>query len=142
MYYTATSTPQGGNHTVEVVTSTDLINWSDKIRAFTDSGKGTWGGNTESPFVVRRGKYFYLLIGPGDNYTTTKVYRGENPYKWTLEDEVAEIKTHAAEIVRDSDGEWYISHCGWGQGGVYLAPLIWNDGINDDDISIPKPHIP
>ena len=23
---------------------------------------------------------------------------------------------------------WYVSHCGWYQGGVYLAPLTWHDG--------------
>ena len=35
------------------------------------------------------------------------------------------------------DGRWYVSHCGWGRGGVYLAPLWWEDGEDDDDTSSP-----
>ena len=33
--------------------------------------------------------------------------------------------------------EWYINdHCGWAQGGVYLAPLIWDDGLDNADASL------
>jgi hypothetical protein len=46
---------------------------------------------------------------------------------------------HAAEVVRDRDGKWYISRCGWGEGGVYLAPLVWNDGLDDKPTNIPVP---
>lgn len=31
-----------------------------------------------------------------------------------------------AEVIRDG-GDWFVSHCGWGQGGVYLAPLSWSE---------------
>ncbi|MFA5292295.1 MAG: ADP-ribosylglycohydrolase family protein [Phycisphaerae bacterium] len=139
MYYTATSKPEGGNHNVCAVTSKDLIHWSDKKVVYTDPCSGTWGGNTESPQVIRRGKYYYLFIGPGDSYVTTTVYRSTDPFKWTYEQKVPIIRTHAAEVVRDVDGQWYISHCGWGQGGVYLAPLKWNDGVDDKDTSLPPP---
>jgi beta-fructofuranosidase len=140
MYYTATGKPEGGNHTVAAVTSTDLIHWSGKRVVYTDPEVGTWGGPTESPFVVRRGPYYYLFIGPGADYITTKVYRSEDPYAWTTDQEAAVIKSHAAEIVRDADGRWYISHCGLYQEGVYLAPLRWHDGINDKNSSIPIPR--
>jgi beta-fructofuranosidase len=139
MYYTATSTPAGGNHTVAAQTSTDLIHWSDKKVAFEDPSKGTWGGPTESPTVVRKGEFYYLFIGPRDDYRGTSVYRSKDPFKWAIEDEVARIKSHAAEVVRDVGGKWYVSHCGWGQGGVYLAPLEWNDGVDDNDTSLPVP---
>ena len=139
MYYTATSTPAGGNHTVATRASTDLLGWSDKKVVFVDPSKGTWGGPTESPTVVRRGPFYYLFIGPRDDYRCTSVYRSKDPFKWTLEDQVAKINSHAAEIVRDVDGKWYVSHCGWEQGGVYLAPLEWNDGIDDNDTSMPVP---
>ena len=33
------------------------------------------------------------------------------------------IESHAAEVVLDERGESWVSHCGWGQKGVYLAPL-------------------
>lgn len=139
MYYTATSTPAGGNHIVATRTSTDLIHWDDKKVVFVDPSKGTWGGPTESPTVVRRGSFYYLFIGPRDDYRCTSAYRGNDPFNWTLEDQVAKINSHAAEVVRDVDGKWYVSHCGWGQGGVYLAPLEWNDGIDENDTSMPVP---
>lgn len=140
MYYTATTKPEGGNHTVAAVTSTDLIHWSAKRVVYTDPEIGTWGGPTESPFVVRRGPYYYLFIGPGADYVTTKVYRSKDPFTWTPDQEVAVVKAHACEIVRDVDGKWYISHCGLDQNGLFLAPLQWHDGIKDTNssISIPK----
>lgn len=139
MYYTATSEPTGGNHVVCCRTSDDLLHWQDRRIVFTDPSTGTWGGPTESPTIVRRGKNYYLFIGPRDNYTTTCVYRSENPFKWTIDQEIARINSHAAEVIRDVDGSWYVSHCGWGQGGVYLAPLKWNDDINENDTSLPIP---
>ena len=63
----------------------------------------------------------------------------DDPFKWTIENKVGHINSHAAEVVRDFDGKWYVSRRGWGQGGVYLAPLEWNDGIDDNDTSIPAP---
>ena len=137
MYYTANSKPEGGNHVVYAVTSKDLLHWSDRKLVYTDPGVGTWGGNTESPQVIRRGKYYYLFIGPGAAYTQTTVYRSTDPFNWVYDANVPVLKTHAAEIVRDIGGQWYISHCGWDQGGVYLAPLIWNDGVDDNDTSLP-----
>ena len=139
IYYTATSEPGGGNHVVCCQTSDDLIGWKDKRIVFTDPSTGTWGGPTESPTVVRRGKYYYLFIGPRGNYTTTCVYKSKDPFNWSIEQEVARINSHAAEVIRDIDGNWYVSHCGWGQGGVYLAPLQWNDGVDEDDTSLPAP---
>ncbi len=46
---------------------------------------------------------------------------------------------HAAEVVRDIEGNWYVSHCGWGQGGVYLSPLYWDDDLDKADTSLKKP---
>jgi beta-fructofuranosidase len=140
MYYTATTKPSGGYHTVETVVSKDLIHWSNKRRVYTDPCIGTWGGNTESPVVIRRGKFYYLFIGPGASYVTTKVYRSTNPFRWTIDDEVATIKAHASEIIRDTDGKWFISHCGLGRDGLWLAPLKWNDGIDDSDTSCQLPQ--
>ncbi len=139
MYYTATSKPEGGNHTVAAVTSTDLIHWSGKRVVYTDPEVGTWGGPTESPVVIRRGPYYYLFIGPGADYVTTKVYRSKDPFAWSFDDEVATIKSHAAEIVRDVDGRWYISHCGLSQAGLWIASLQWHDRMDDEDCSMPVP---
>ena len=33
-------------------------------------------------------------------------------------------------------GKWYISHAGWEHGGLSLAPLIWQDGLDEADASL------
>jgi arabinan endo-1,5-alpha-L-arabinosidase len=142
MYYTATSEPEGGHHIVACRTSQDLITWSERKVVFTDTETGTFGGPTESPFVVRRGRFHYLFICNADRrggYDSTDVYRSEDPHRFTMEDRVGTLGVHAAEVIRDVDGCWYVSHCGWGRGGVYLAPLFWDDGEDDDDTSLPIP---
>lgn len=132
IYYTATSNPEGGNHLVGARTSTDLIHWSDqRIVVFADPEKGTWGGNTESPVVIKRGDWYYLFIGPGASYVTTRVYRSKDLFSWVQSDQVTTLETHAAEIFKDEHGKWYISHCGLERGGLYLAPFFWNDGIKE-----------
>lgn len=125
MYYTATSRPDGGHHIVAYVTSDDLLTWTNRGVAYTDPATGTGGGPTESPFVVQRGDFFYLFIGPRDNYDSTHVFVSDNPFHWTAERKVGDIPAHAAEVVQDVDGRWYVSRAGWGKGGVYLAPLTW-----------------
>src|SRR6185369_12599456 len=52
LYYTATSTPTGGHHVVVALTSDDLVHWSNRRVVFTHAKTGTYGGPTESPFVV------------------------------------------------------------------------------------------
>ncbi len=125
MYYTANTKPKGGNHVVAYVTSRDLQNWSGRKIAFLDSSKGTYGGPTESPFVVKRGGRYYLFIGPRGGYDGTDVFVSTTPFQWKSENKVGHFPAHAAEVIRDRDGKWYISRCGWGRGGVYLAPLHW-----------------
>lgn len=130
LYYTATSKPEGGYHIVGAKISSDLIHWSkDRYVVFKDTAKGTWGGNTESPQVIRRGDWYYLFIGPGASYKTTKVYKSQDMFNWDISDEVAELETHAAELIIDNNGKWCISHCGLNQKGLYLAPFYWHDGI-------------
>jgi len=139
MYYTATDPPSGGNHIVACRLSDDLVSWGERTIVFRDPSKGTYGGPTESSFVVRRGDYYYLFIGPRGGYRGTDVFRSKDPFHWSIGDKVGHINAHAAEVVRDLDGRWYVSHCGWGQGGVYLAPLFWRDGLDGDATSLPPP---
>ena len=93
----------------------------------------------ESPFVVRRGGQFYLFIGPRQGYDGTDVFVSDDPFSWSVKSKVGHFKAHAAEVVRDARGKWYISRCGWGRGGVYLAPLIWKDGQRDPYTNIDVP---
>ncbi len=142
MYYTATSEPSGGNHIVAYRISSDLVHWGERHIAYTDPSVGKGGGPTESPFVVRRNGYYYLFIGPREGYVGTDVFMSSDPFLFRIENKVGHIASHAAEVVRDKDGKWYVSHCGWGKGGVYLAPLYWNDGVDNEDCSIiPPPNM-
>jgi arabinan endo-1,5-alpha-L-arabinosidase len=139
MYYTATSAPSGGRHVVACVCSDDLVTWRRKRVVFVDPSVGTYGGPTESPFIVRRGKSFYLFTGPRPSYNGTDVFVSSDPFRWEIKNCVGHIPSHAAEVVRDIDGQWYVSRAGWGEGGVYLAKLAWFDGQTDGDTSMPPP---
>ena len=91
---------------------------------------GTFGGTTESPFVVARDGRYYLFIGPDwgmnlTSYRTTRVLASDDPFHFEASGRVGTIASHAAEVVED-DGTWWVSHCGWSMGGVYLAPLHWD----------------
>ena len=131
-YYTATDDPAGGHHAVAYRTSRDLITWSPRAVAFTSERTGTGGGDAESPFLVRYGEHYYLFVGPcgaydgtPEGYNCTSVYRSPDPFHFPVHDRVAKIPAHAPEVARTPDGRWWITHCGWGQGGVHLAPLHW-----------------
>ncbi len=139
MYYCANTTPQGGNHVVACRVSNDLIHWGERQIVFVDPRRHKAGGPTESPFVVRRGDTYYLFIGPREGYVGTDVFASGDPFNWHLDDKVGHIDSHAAEVVRDTNGKWYVSHSGVGEGGLYLAPLYWNDGLDGADASIPVP---
>jgi beta-fructofuranosidase len=148
LYYTATTEPAGGQHLVVAAESDDLVHWSGRHVVFEDELSGTGAGPTESPFVVPRGDGYVLLIGPdygalmaalqedgryGERaraaYRRTRVLASDDPLHFRAVDQVATIPSHAAEVVVDEDGGWWVSHCGWGEGGAYLAPLTWTDGL-------------
>ncbi len=134
LYYTATSAPDGGNHTVACVTSKDLKHWGNRRTVFTHPRQGTFGGPTESPFVVRRGKSYYLFVCDGG---TINVFLSKDPLHWEFDHRVGTIYAHASEVVRDLDGRWFISHAGWEHGGLSLAPLTWHDGLDHAEASLP-----
>lgn len=125
LYYTANLDYPRGNHIVSVRTSKNLVDWSTARTAFVHPEQGTFGGPTESPFVVKYGGHFYLFCGPDGSYRTTKVYRSPNPYGWRHEDQIYSFPSHAAEVVQDRDGRYYATNCGWDLNGVFLAPLEW-----------------
>ena len=125
LYYTATDTPQGGHHIVAAVTSHDLIHWSKRKIVFRSPKVGTFGGPTESPFVVERHGKYYLFVCTNEPYNDTAAYVSDSPLSWDPADIVATFGAHAAEVMRDSDDRWFVSAAGWGQGGLYLAELNW-----------------
>eukprot|EP01084_Bolivina_argentea_P256441 431762_1 len=148
LYYVATRPNDPKSNTVNHVNMMrqsnnlfDINSWSTTpYLVFTQGASGSpGGGSTESPFVIRRGINYYLCNGPWYNYTTTRCWYSNNSLNFGSLLDKTSIEAgsfgnlHAAEIVRDSDGIWYISGCGWNQGGVYLSELFFND--NQDNAS-------
>ena len=136
MYYTANSTPAGGNHIIAAYVSKDLLHWSERTVVFTHSRTGTFGGPTESPFVVRRGDSYYMFLCDGGH---TDVYMSNDPLHFEEDDLIAEIyDCRASELIRDDDGTYYISSAGWFNGtyGLKIAPFIWKDGLNRESTSL------
>lgn len=143
MYYTATSEPEGGNHVVAAAESDDLVHWEGRHLVYVDELVGTGAGPTESPFVVERDGTYHLFMGPSrfhellrpgvdirkewkTVYSTTVVLASDDPLHFDRADEVGFIEAHASEVIVDRDGSTWVSHCGWGEGGVHLAPLTWS----------------
>lgn len=143
MYYTATTTRDGGNFIVAAAESDDLVHWRGRRTVYVDACVGTYGGPTESPFVFAHEGRFYLFIGPDwaglmeshartgrydrASYRRTRVLASDDPMSFRIENQVGTIDAHAAEVIVDERGATWVSHCGWGQGGVYLAPLHFGD---------------
>jgi beta-fructofuranosidase len=125
LFYAATSKPEGGNHTVKVATSRDLSHWSNKKEVFRDPEIGTYGGPTESPFVVARNEKYYLFVCTNHGYNETAVYESDTPLHWDAANLVGKFPAHAAEVIQTPEKKWFVSRAGWGQGGVYLAELTW-----------------
>ncbi|HEY0638023.1 MAG TPA: FG-GAP-like repeat-containing protein [Pseudonocardiaceae bacterium] len=131
MYYTANRTPQGGNHQVAFRVSPDLVRWGPKQVAFEHPASGTFGGPTESPFVMFRGGWWYLFICCDPGYRDTRVYRSRDPFRFSVGDLAGRIDSHAAEVVTEPNGATWVTGAGWGQGGLYLAPLRWTQAQAD-----------
>jgi beta-fructofuranosidase len=124
LYYTVTTEPSGGNHAVAVAKSDDLVTWNGRRLVYVDELAGAGGGPTESPFVVERNGIYYLFIGPAPGkYRKTRIFASDDPLHF--EEQVGTVNAHAAEVITDIDGSTWVSHCGWGQGGVYLASLTF-----------------
>jgi arabinan endo-1,5-alpha-L-arabinosidase len=140
MYYTATTAPGGGHHIVAAAESDDLVHWHGRHVVYEDALEGTGAGPTESPFVVERDGRWFLFIGPDyealmagleqgrydrPSYRRTRVLASDDPLHFDLDGFVSTVDSHAAEVVVDEDGGSWVTHCGWGERGVWLAPLTW-----------------
>ncbi|MEV0785853.1 family 43 glycosylhydrolase [Streptomyces sp. NPDC050423] len=125
MYYTELSGP-GGRHIVSFRRSDDLVRWSEPGTAYTDETTEATVSVTESPFVVERDGWYYLLIGPRNGYEGTDVLASRDPFHFALDGYAGHVPGHAVEPVADGQ-EWYASAAGWFQQGLHLAPLSWRN---------------
>lgn len=107
LYYTRTSAPEGGFHEVAVRTSEDLLNWSEPRVAYRSTIRGTYGGPTESPFVVRVGQGWILFVCESTEYDRTLAYYSTDPL--CFEDSGlldVDLDEHCAEIIRNGPRTW------------------------------------
>lgn len=125
-YYTRTASEVDGRATIALRTSPDLEHWSGAQKAHIQEHKSDWGGDAESPYVVKRGEIYYLFICRAlTGYNQTHVYWSKDPKHFPNENFVCELPTHASEVIQVSDTEWYISNTGWDKPGLYIAPMEW-----------------
>ena len=59
-------------------------------------------------------------------YNTSAAYVSDDPFSFDMAHTVMTFPAHGAEVVQAGD-RWYVSSCGWEQGGLYLADLNWDD---------------
>ena len=107
-------------------TSYDLNSWSEPQICFDEH---TESPGVESPFVVKRGDYYFLFLSARPwPYGGEDIFRSESPYSWKTDDLVKRIDPwHAAEVVQDLDGKWYITHSSGSQANdLRMAPLYWD----------------
>lgn len=125
MYYTRNSAPDGGFHQVGVRTSEDLLTWSEPAVAYESTVSGSYGGPTESPFVVRRDEGWVLFVCESTQYDRTLAYFSTDPLRFEDAGQVdVDLDEHCAEIVTDpGDGRTWITGGGWGRGGLSIREL-------------------
>ncbi len=165
MYYASAEEERAdARHGIGYRTSPDLVHWSDRKLALRDWAAGDphapadtavmkpaspWPEHTfyQFPLVFNRGKTWYLLAGPVDNgnlsrYHVLRIYRSADPFRFDNHREALEVNKRlfvdgGAKVLRDTDGKWYITTGNEMAGGVWLAPLHWNDGLDDQPTSVP-----
>ena len=127
-YYAGHDPDQRAPCKVYCRTSSDLLHWSEyhTVNWGGVAGEGPW--SAECPFVVQRGKWFYLFRTcryqpPAE----THVYCSEDPLDFGRGDDSKHLTTLrvAAPEVLLCDGEWFISSVEDLRGGVQLSRLAW-----------------
>lgn len=129
------------NSTVSLVTSTDFENWSDPVDIFT-APKESW--QCESPTLLRYDDKFYLFWcqwdsspdreqfpalykghTPWSHDWRTFVYVSDTPDNFNGREPIAQLKAHAPEIIKDENGNYFISSADYPNVGISLAKLKW-----------------
>lgn len=119
-----------GKYCVNIATSKDLITWTSHKPIITSKIL-----DFESPYLVRYNNTFYLFACfwdgiwdmksvSGAYQHITKVYQSDDIFNFDNKP-ITEINAHAPEIIKDEDGDWYISSAEWPNRGISVARLIW-----------------
>ena len=115
---------------IKASTSKDLLNWTEPVEIF----KGEIATyQCESPTLIRNDGRFYLFwclwdtAGKNNNGYDARsfVYCSNNPLDFHGQPLVTELATHAPEIFKGEDKQWYISSAQYPQRGINIARLSW-----------------
>ncbi|MFC2111683.1 family 43 glycosylhydrolase [Bacteroidota bacterium] len=132
------------DRTVNLVTSTDFVNWTDPIDIF-EAPVESW--RCESPSLIRYDDKFYLFWclwdsspsreqlpalykdhTPGSYDYRSFVYVSDTPTDFNNREPIAQLKAHAPEIIKDEKGNYFISSADYPRRGINLARLDWETG--------------
>jgi hypothetical protein len=105
--------------------SPDLKRWSDYSIVSAGGRAGAGVVSAESPFVLKKGEFFYLFRASSITGTTF-VYASRDPYHFGIHHDeklIAELPVKAPELI-EQDGQWYLSDLGDFQ-GVMLHRIRW-----------------
>jgi len=130
LYYTRCNNATDRRSGVAYRTSADLRSWSEPAMALTlESTPGMFNsGYTESPFVFEwKGWYYLAVTSYPVAYDATFVYCSRSPFHFS-EPPRGRLSAHAAEWVFTEAGQGVLSHCGPGQGGVWVADVAGSCG--------------
>lgn len=165
MYYSGCNADNiMGKHGIAYRTSKDLIHWSPRRIALLDWSKddpveaskfdssaipsSPWPEHSffRYPVVFNRGNTWYMWAGPIDNnnlsrYHCLRIYKSNTPFQFGNHWEALTVNKRifvdgGAKPIRDKNGKWYIYTTNLYSGGVWLAPLYWNDGLDDKPSSV------
>lgn len=111
---------------IQMRTSEDFVNWSDAVVVQVNPFRNA---ESESPFVMKRGDFYYLFwtIFDGRNGAydwRTFVFAAENLKGLSDTAPIAILPAHAPEIVSDESGDWILSVF-YPENGISAAPLKW-----------------
>lgn len=136
------------DRSVNLVTSTDFVNWSDPIDIFVAPAE-SW--RCESPSLLQYNNKFYLfwclwdsspsrdkLLSLYQDHTPwsydyrTFVYVSDTPTDFHNRPPIAQLKAHAPEIIKDGEGNYFISSADYPRRGINLARLEWKSTSNEN----------
>jgi hypothetical protein len=136
MYYASAEPADiAGKHAIVARTSPDLVQWEARRVVLLDSTNTTpWPEYSyfHSPLVFRRGEYWYILAGPTTasnqgRLQYRKLFRSQSALRWDATRDLKGIFLDGgANLVRNENGQLFLTHTSAKSGGVWIAPLVWN----------------
>ncbi|GAA5219964.1 family 43 glycosylhydrolase [Membranihabitans marinus] len=116
-------------NSVKMAVSKDLKDWTEPVNIFQPT---TESYQCESPSLLKHKDRFYLFwclwdtSYDGNGYgERTFVYSSNDVFDFNADQPLAELNAHAPEIIKDENGNFFISSVQYPHRGVNLAKMKW-----------------